>query len=241
MNISVIVPTYREKDNIEPLVERIAKTLYGFEYQIIIVDDDSPDGTAEIALSLANKYSIKVIKRNGIRGLGSAIMEGLRNTQDDVRVVMDADLQHPPEIISQLVAAAENGANIAIASRYVAGGGVEGWSLSRSIVSRGANLLARPLTTVKDPMSGFFMLTRSVAEELSIKPNGYKILLDILVRGKYCQVKEIPYVFRDRRSGKSKLGLIEYARYIRLLSQLYFEKGKAKAWNLVFSKTEEYA
>ena len=224
MKVSVVVPTYQEKTNIKLLIERIGAVLEGRDYETIVVDDNSPDGTAEVAASLAMSYPVRVIKREGIRGLGSAILEGFRNAKGDIVGVIDADLQHPPELLNTLVNTIENGADIAIASRYVHGGGIENWSLTRRLISKGAITLARPLTKVKDPMSGCFMLHRETVEGKNFGSKGYKILLEILVKGKFRRIKEVPYTFRDRQSGKSKLNLREYIRYLRLLIGLYLIK-----------------
>jgi dolichol-phosphate mannosyltransferase len=224
VKVSVIVPTYQEKENIKPLVERIGAVLAGQDYEIIVVDDSSPDGTAEAAASLANSHPVRVIKREGVRGLGTAILEGFRNAKGDMMGVIDADLQHPPEALPGLVAALESGADIAIASRYVRSGRIEGWPFLRRLVSKGAILLARPLTKVRDPMSGYFMVTRGVVEGKSFSPKGYKLLLEILVKGSYHRVKEVPYTFGSRQAGKSKLNSVEYVRYLRLLLDLYLHK-----------------
>ncbi len=221
MRISVIVPTYQEKDNIVPLVRRIGDALDGQHYEIIVVDDDSPDHTAEVALSLSDRYPIRVIKRQGVRGLGSAILTGFQNATGDAIGVIDADLQHPPEVLAQLAEAVQTGADIAIASRYVAGGGVRGWSLLRRIVSKSATLLARPLTGATDPMSGCFMLTRETFEYLDLRCTGYKVLLEILVKAGNRRVKEVPYTFDCRQFGESKLSPSEYTRYLMLLVKLY--------------------
>jgi dolichol-phosphate mannosyltransferase len=122
VKVSVVVPTYQEKENIKPLVERIGAALAGQDYEVIVVDDSSPDGTAEAAASLAISHPMSVIKREGVRGLGSAILEGFRNAKGDMIGVIDADLQHPPETLPELVAAIERGAEVAVASRYVRGG-----------------------------------------------------------------------------------------------------------------------
>jgi dolichol-phosphate mannosyltransferase len=224
VKVSVIVPTYQEKENMKPLVERIGTVLAGQDYEIIVVDDSSPDGTAEAAASLANSHPVRVVKREGVRGLGTAILEGFRNAKGDMMGVIDADLQHPPEALPELVAALESGADIAIASRYVRSGRIEGWPFLRRLVSRGAILLARPLTKVRDPMSGYFMVTRGVVEGKSFSPKGYKLLLEILVKGSYHRVKEVPYTFGSRQAGKSKLNSAEYITYLRLLLGLYLSK-----------------
>jgi len=224
--ISVVVPTYQERDNLEPLTRLIDDALRGRGYEIVIVDDASPDGTAQVAEQLGGAYPITVIKREGIRGLGSAVLRGFTEAKGELIGVIDADLQHPPEVLSNLVKAIEAGADIAIASRYVDGGGTEGWSTSRKVISRGATLLARPLTNARDPMSGCFMLRREVMESSVFDARGYKLLLEILVKAKYKTKKEVPYTFQIRRSGKSKLGWKEYVRYLSLLSRLYLYRVK---------------
>ncbi|MDD5095705.1 MAG: polyprenol monophosphomannose synthase [Dehalococcoidia bacterium] len=218
---SIIVPTYQERENIPPLVKRIDQAMKDQAYEIIVVDDDSPDGTAEVAESLAGSYPIRVIKRKGVRGLGSAILTGFREGTGEILGVIDADLQHPPEILAGLVNSIQSGADIAIASRYVRGGGVQGWSSARRIISKGATLLARPVTSVKDPMSGCFMLTRTTFATLNLNSEGYKVLLEILAQTKSCKVEEIPYTFECRRFGTSKLNWKEYIRYLQLLKRLY--------------------
>jgi len=220
MKVSVIVPTYQERDNIEPLVRRIATALGGWDYEVIVVDDNSPDGTAEVAAGLAEKYPVRLIRREGVRGLGSAILEGFKNAEGNTLGVIDADLQHPPEIIPELLTAIQHGSDIAIASRYVRGGGIEGWSTVRRLISKVAVLVARPLTSVKDPMSGCFLLSRRVIDGISLTSKGYKILLEILVKGQYHHVAEVPYIFTERRSGRSKLGLRECLNYMTLLANL---------------------
>jgi len=224
IEVSIVVPTYNEKDSIEPLVKRIARALRGREYEIVVVDDNSPDGTAQVAADLARTYPVRLIKRRGRLGLGSAIIEGFKNSIGEIIGVIDADLQHPPEAISRLVEAIENGADIAIASRYVPGGGVENWTTFRRVVSKGAILLARPLTKVKDAMSGYFLMRKKVILGIRFRAIGYKMLLEILALGEYDRVEEIPYIFRARQMGKSKLGLKEYLRYLNLLYHLYLYK-----------------
>jgi len=226
MRLSIIVPTYNERENVRPLIERIDETLGKGNYEILVVDDNSPDGTADVAESLSKDYPVRVIRRPGKSGLASAIVHGMRRAEGDIVGVIDADLQHPPELMAQLVEAVTQGNDIAIASRYVAGGVVENWSLLRKIVSRGAILLARPLTEARDPMSGCFVLNREVVTGREFKPAGFKILLEILVRGKYERIKEVPYTFRERQKGETKLGLAEYARYLKLLCRLYLVRLK---------------
>ena len=216
----MIVPTYDEKDNIDELVQRISKSSPGAE--IVIVDDNSPDGTSERARELSKSFNVKVVTRSGKLGLSSAVLKGFEVAFGDILVVMDADLSHPPEKIPELVGKIESGeAEMVIGSRHVEGGSIENWPFYRKIVSKGAALIARGLTKVKDPMSGFFALRRSVIDGVSLDPVGYKIGLEILVKGKYAKVVEVPIGFANRKAGKSKLGGSEMLRYIDHVSMLY--------------------
>ncbi|MEM1586973.1 MAG: glycosyltransferase [Candidatus Bathyarchaeia archaeon] len=227
MKVSIIVPTYNERENLEVLVKKIDDSLGDRDYEIVIVDDNSPDGTWELAQELSQSYPIKLVKREGKRGLASAVVDGFSHAAGQCLVVMDADLQHPPELVPKLVDAVKSGADLAIASRYVGGGEVRGWSLSRRLISRGATWLAKLfLTDVKDPMSGFFALRRGVVEGVDLRPEGYKILLEILVKGRHSSVVEVPYTFKPRRLGRSKIGAKEYAKYLKHLISLMRYKGE---------------
>lgn len=219
--ISVIVPTYNEKENIKKLVPAVHKILSGYEHELIVVDDNSPDGTAKVVEELSRDYPVRVLKRSGKLGLASAVVHGFKHAKGEVLGVIDADMQHPPEYIGGFALAVMNGQDIAVGSRYVEGGSIEGWSRFRSLVSKGAIMLSRPLTDVKDPMSGFFFIKRNVIEGVSFCPTGYKILLEILSKGSYKNVKEVPYAFRVREHGKSKLDMWEYVNYLKLLYHLY--------------------
>lgn len=223
MKTSIIVPTYNEKENIKLLIEGIAQAFNSQEYEIIVVDDASPDGAAEVAHSLSPVYPVRVIKRKGKLGLSSAVLEGFKNSEGEILGVMDADLSHPPQAIPQFIEPLREGkVDLVIASRYVEKGGILNWSLKRKIISRGAKILARPLTPLKDPLSGFFFLKRKVIEGVSLSPKGFKIGLEIIVKGKYKKAVEMPYIFRDRRYGKSKCSWGEYKNYLSHLLKLYF-------------------
>jgi Glycosyltransferases involved in cell wall biogenesis len=215
--ISVVVPTYNEAENLPELLERLDRALAGRSYEVVVVDDGSPDGTAEVARRLAGRYPVRVLVREGRRGLSSAVVEGARAAGGDVVVVMDADLQHPPELVPKLAEAAGRGC-LAVASRYVKGGGVEGWPWHRRLVSHGAVLLARILLpearAVRDAVSGFFAYRRECVA--NVKPTGlYKILLDVLVQCKPRCVVEVPYLFGLRTRGRSKLGTRHIADYLK--------------------------
>jgi dolichol-phosphate mannosyltransferase len=219
--VSVIIPTYNEAGNIKKLITEIHKNRRDAE--IIVVDDNSPDGTAEIAKSIPH---VKVLVRKNQRGLGSAVIGGFRIASGDIFCVMDADLSHPPELIPKLRKALEN-ADFALASRYVKGGGSENWPLLRKIISKAATLLARGVTSASDPMSGYFMFRKNIIQGVELQPEGFKIGLEILVKGKQDRIAEVPYTFRDRFAGKSKLGIRTNLQYLHHLIKLYrYKYGK---------------
>lgn len=218
MKASVVIPTYNERENLKQLVEAI---LSAADVEIVVVDDASPDGTGELADELSHTYNVKVVKRAGKLGLSSAILDGFKAASQDIVGVIDADFSHDEKIIPALVAAVDEGADVAVGSRKVAGGGVEGWPFSRKLTSWGASLLARPLTRVKDPMSGFFFIDKKILEKVDLNTIGFKLGLEILVKCRPKKVVEIPYVFKDRRLGNSKLTGAEYGNYISHLVKLY--------------------
>jgi len=232
VELSLIAPTYNEKENIVPLVERVHKALSQYNYELIIVDDNSPDGTAQLANSLSSKYPLKVIVRTTERGLASAVVAGFSQASGQVLGVIDADLQHPPEAIPALLDAIRGGADVAIGSRYVEGGGIEGWSTKREIISIGAKTIARLLLSsvkgIKDPLAGFFLFRREVIEGAVLAPTGYKILLEVLVKGNASQVVEVPYIFKERERGKSNLTFNEQLNFLKHLSHLALFEGKIK-------------
>jgi dolichol-phosphate mannosyltransferase len=205
--VSIVVPTYNEASNIGPLLKSLAAAMRGERYEIIVVDDGSPDGTGAIVDGLAGSYPLRVLHRGGRRGLASALLDGFGAAKGELLACMDADLSHPPEVIPRLVAALqEERIDIAIASRLVPGGGVMGsWPQYRRLNSYVATLLASSLTGVKDSMSGCFALKRGVIEGIPLVPRGYKLLLEILVRGNYREAKEVPFIFDNRCHGESKL------------------------------------
>lgn len=232
VELSLIAPTYNEKENIVPLVERVHKALSQYNYELIIVDDNSPDGTAQLANSLSSKYPLKVIVRTTERGLASAVVAGFSQAGGQVLGVIDADLQHPPEAIPALQDAIRGGADVAIGSRYVEGGGIEGWSTKREIISIGAKTIARLLLSsvkgIKDPLAGFFLFRREVIEGAVLAPTGYKILLEVLVKGSASHVVEVPYIFKERERGKSNLTFNEQLNFLKHLSHLAWFEGKIK-------------
>ncbi len=212
--LSIIIPTYNEAGNIVVLLDRIKSTLEsaGFNnYEVIVVDDNSPDGTCRVVRKYGERDPrIQCMLRVNERGLSSAVVEGFKRARGEVLVVMDADLQHPPEVIPRLVEAIGNGADIAVASRYTRGGGVAGWSSIRLFMSKtatiGVKILVREGRKTSDPLSGFFAVRRDSIIIDSLKPRGFKILLEILARHPCLKVVDVPFTFQRRHSGESKLG-----------------------------------
>jgi dolichol-phosphate mannosyltransferase len=230
--ISIIIPTYNEKGNIATLLARIHQALSGYDYEVLLVDDDSKDGTIEVASSLASRYPVKVIVRRNERGLATAVVHGLKVATGQIIGVMDADLQHPPEAIPELLKALQKGADMVVASRYVEGGGCPHWGLSRRVISKVAlalsHLLLPSTRQVKDPLSGFFMFRRQNIAQARLKPIGYKISLEIMLAGRFQHVVEVPYVFEDRSAGKSKLRPQQQIDYLRHVLSLMARTGELK-------------
>ena len=223
---SIVVPTYCESENVPKLVEELVKHVKDFE--LIVVDDNSPDRTWLTSLESMAKNGVRgiVVRRLNSKGLATAVLLGIQVAKNEIVVVMDADLQHPPSVVPRLVEVVAQGCDIAIASRYVEGGSVEGWSFVRKTISKGAILLARLLLpqarSVRDPVSGFFAIKRSLVLEVleHLDPEGFKILLELLVKTRWRCVKEIPYSFGLRIHGKSKLGVGQILRYVKHLMKL---------------------
>ena len=232
--IAILVPTLNEVDSIEPLVLALDAALAGCDYEIVILDDDSSDGTADRARTLSEKYPVKVIVRKNQRGLASAVIDGLRQVESDVVGVIDADLQHPPEVMRGLLEAIGNGADLAVASRYVSGGECQGWGLLRRLISKSAILLAHLLLPstrpVRDPMSGCFAFKRSAVDDTKLKPFGYKILLEIIMTGAPKRTVEVGYSFKCRTRGASKLNARQQVEYIK---QLFSLMGRSGEWRRV--------
>ena len=201
-------------------------TLEGFSFELIVVDDDSPDQTAEVAERLKSECPIKVVVRDRERGLASAVVTGFRHARGSVLGVLDADLQHPPELLPAMMNEIRRGADLAVGSRYSPGGVEVGEDTVRRAMSRTAtflgHLLVTPAKSTPDPLSGFFLLRRHVVEGVDLKPIGYKILLEILARGRAQRVKSIPYVFQRRKRGDSKFDFRERSKYLGHIVRLAF-------------------
>ena len=184
------------------------------------MDDGSPDGTAEVADRLGRSHPVRVVRRAGKAGLASAVVAGFAAARGDTLLVMDADLSHPPEVVPDLVRAIESGADLAVGSRYVAGGGTEDWPMRRRIVSRVACLMGQVLVPIRDSTSGFFAVRRDVIDGVKLNPIGFKIGFEVMARGRYKNAVEVPYTFRDRELGKSKFGRREIGEYLVQLGQV---------------------
>jgi dolichol-phosphate mannosyltransferase len=210
VRVSLVVPTYNERDNVVPLLEAVRRALAGHAFEVWVVDDDSPDRTWEVVGDFARAHpEVAVVRRVDERGLSAAVLEGFRRARGAVLAVMDADLSHDPALLPALVDAVLGGADVAVGSRRVAGGGADSWPWHRRRASDAATALARwwlgvPLS---DPMSGYFALRRDVFERVQarLRPRGYKILLEIVCRAWPVKIVELPYLFRDRRQGVSKV------------------------------------
>ena len=236
--LSVIVPTYNERENISRLIERLSSILRKerIPFEIIVMDDDSPDGTAAVVEGLHQEYpEARCVLRKHDRGLSPSVIDGFKEAKGGVLLVMDADLSHPPEIVPDMYRAIASGeADVAVGSRHTKGGGIENWPVKRRFLSWGAALMARPLTKVSDPMSGFFAVTPSVVKDAPLRAKGYKILLEVLVKGRYSRVVEVPITFKDRTAGESKLGRKVMMNYLQHLLKLYLYPGSAPFAKFIF-------
>jgi dolichol-phosphate mannosyltransferase len=222
-SLSIVVPTYNERDRLEDLVREIfaayaAERLNG---ELVIVDDNSPDGTGALADELATRHRITVLHRRGKLGLGTAVVEGFAAAAAPIVGVIDADLSHPPALLPRMLAVMQSAsADFVIASRYIPGGGTRNWGLARLTMSRLACLMARGLTPIRDATSGFFLIRRDLARDVQISSGGFKICLELLVRGRPRSIVEVPYVFVGRTAGESKMNLKEALGYLEQLKQL---------------------
>jgi dolichol-phosphate mannosyltransferase len=222
--ISVIVPTYNEADSLPVLVERMGAAMSGHTWELVVVDDGSPDGTAEVANRLSAQHPVWVVRRPGKAGLASAVLAGFKESRGDVLVVMDADLSHPPEAVPALVKAIDDGADLAVGSRYVSGGAVKDWPLQRRMVSRVACLMGNVLVPVRDATSGFFAVRRTAIDGVHLNAIGFKIGFEVIARAKAKKIVEVPYTFRDRELGASKFGRREVGQYLQQLGMVTRDK-----------------
>jgi dolichol-phosphate mannosyltransferase len=225
---ALIIPTLNEAGNITSVLDRAVSALSHVEtpWEILVVDDESSDGTAQAVERYGeSEPRVRLVTRAGQRGLAGAITYGWAQTDADLIGVMDADLQHPPEVLPLLLDEISKGRDLAIASRYITNGSTENWSRARQFLSRLAVLTSSPVqrqtTKIKDPMSGFFILRRECIAELEFQPTGFKLLLEILARGKVGSVAEVPFKFASRHSGASKANAMTGVHYFVLLYKLW--------------------
>jgi dolichol-phosphate mannosyltransferase len=231
LKFSLVIPTYNEGENIQKIVQILSqlldRTIPG-EYELIVVDDNSPDNTWKLAQELTREYpQLRVMRREKEKGLSTAVIRGWQVARGKVLGVIDADLQHPPEILLQLWEEMDRGADLAVASRHVEGGGVSEWSIIRRFLSRGAQMLGllilpEVIGRLSDPMSGYFMVRRKAVVGKSLSPVGYKILIEVTGRGRIRWIGEVGYVFREREAGTSKVTWKQYIEYIHHLLRLRF-------------------
>ncbi|HLO48125.1 MAG TPA: glycosyltransferase [Kamptonema sp.] len=230
---SLVIPTYNESKNVRTIVGQLSKLLDSMipdEYELIVVDDDSPDRTWEVAEAIAPDYpQLRVMRRQQERGLSTAVIRGWQAARGEILGVIDADLQHPPQTLLQLLGEIQRGADLAVASRHVAEGGVSDWSALRRVLSRGAQLLGLILLPgvvgrVSDPMSGYFMVRRTCIAEKKLNPAGYKILIEVLGRGNIRWIGEVGYVFQERQQGESKVTWKQYVEYLQHLVRLRLDR-----------------
>ena len=222
LNVTLVTPTYNERENIPILVQEIFAVITDnpdIDIEIIVVDDNSPDGTGSVAEDLRQNYPVSVIHRSGKLGLGSAVMEGFKHSNRDFLGVIDADLSHDPSILPELIRGLKK-YDVAIGSRFGETSKVEKWAFHRRLTSLSGVGVARILTGVEDPLSGYFFLRRDCLADLSLTSAGYKILLEILVKGKVKNHLSIPFVFRNRQFSSSKLNAREYLLFAKQL--IYF-------------------
>ena len=224
---ALVIPTLNEAGNIPILLQRVQAALapVNINYELIVVDDNSQDGTADVVQQQSAVDSrIRLLVRKGQRGLAGAVIHGWKHTDASWLGVIDADLQHPPEILPELLNAIRDGNDITIASRYVTKNSVTNWNKMRQLISLCGTWatmpLQRPGLRIKDPLAGFFVVRREGIEGIELQPQGFKILLEILVRGRIRKAKEIPYQFAQRHAGASKADVKVALQYLTLLGKL---------------------
>lgn len=229
--LALVIPTLNEAANVERVLSQVRAALDRAEvpFEILVVDDDSHDGTGALVAAMASEDPrIRLMVRKGQRGLAGAILDGWRVTAAGVLGVIDADGQHPPELLPELYRAVSAGHDLAIGSRYTPGGGIGDWNASRRWLSSAAVLATWPLqkrgARARDPMSGYFLVRRACVEGVAFQRSGFKLLLEILIRGRVSSLKEIPFAFGLRFHGESKAGVQVGWDYARLLARLYAGK-----------------
>lgn len=214
--LSILIPTYNEAENIVDLLQSISRILSGVpvDYEILVIDDASPDNTAAIAEANMPCPGRVIRRLADERGLSESILDGIKEARGEDIVVMDADGSHPPALIPDFIARLEQGHDLIVASRYIPGGGTKDFPLSRRLISRFACMVGRLVTDIKDNTSGFFCLKKSILEGATLTPRGFKIGLEIFVRANYKNPVETPFIFANRKKGKSKLKSKQIMQYL---------------------------
>jgi dolichol-phosphate mannosyltransferase len=237
LKFSLVIPSYNEEKNIQqliPILVQLLDKIMPKEYELIVVDDNSPDQTWKLALELTAQYTqLKVIRRDSEKGLATAVIRGWQVARGEILGVIDADLQHPPQTLIKLWQEMEKGADLAVASRNVESGGVSEWNILRRFLSRGAQILGllilpEVISRLSDPMSGYFMVRREVLIDQPLQPSGYKILIEVIARGKIRWIGEVGYIFKERKTGSSKVTLRQYLEYIQHLIRLRLDLWQIK-------------
>ena len=223
-DLSMVVPTYNERARLGELTSALFDhaAAAAIDLELVVVDDNSPDGTGQLADELAIDRRMRVVHRAGKLGLGTAVVEGFKAASAETLGVMDADFSHPPSLVPRMLSVFRaTGADVLVASRYIPGGSTPSWPWSRRTMSRLACVMARPLSPIRDASSGFFLIKRSVATGVGIQAGGFKICLELLVRAQPARLVEMPDRFDDREQGESKMSMKEAAGYLVQLRDLY--------------------
>jgi dolichol-phosphate mannosyltransferase len=223
LKFSIVIPTYNEAGGIERLVRALSNMFaqHSLDGELIVVDDNSPDGTGAIVDGLSTDLPVRCLHRPGKLGLSSGVIDGWKFARPDSQALgaMDADFSHDINILPRMVDALEKGYGLAVGSRYVKGGGITNWPAKRIITSKVACMLAQPLTPIKDITSGYFLIKREALEGVELDPIGFKIGLEVIAKAHYGRALEVPYVFTDRIVGQSKMNQKEIFNYLKQLPQ----------------------
>lgn len=226
--LSIIIPSYNERDNIRPLVERIDSALMGVNHEIFFVDDSTDDTPMVLQQVSYEKPHVKFVHRENEKGLATAVLLGFRLADGDYLACMDADLQHPPEILLPMYVAMQTGADMVIPSRLIPGGDDGGLNWYRKLISgtaRAIGQLTLPcLRMISDPTSGLFMFRKEIIRNADMRPVGWKIMVEVLATARYSKVIEIPYTFAQREHGESKIdskATIQYLQQCKDLRKRY--------------------
>jgi len=226
--VSVVIPTYNERENILELLDRLAVILRGVRMEVVVVDARSPDGTGRLVADTARRRPWLRVIHGAPSSLSGSVLEGLRQAKGQVLCVMDADLSHDPALLPKMADLVRQGHELVIASRWMPGGGVEEWPAWRRTLSRMGAWMARRLLAlpITDPLSGYFAMDHRFCAQAAprVHPRGFKILLEFSVRGEPRRVAEVPLRFRNRQRGRSKLTVAVGWQFLLALADLAMER-----------------